>query len=202
MAYKAICFDHGGVLVGQPSSEPNKKASELLGVDQETYNDAYFRYNKQPNRGEITWHELIKLVVDDLGKPEKYGAFVKLWDENSKNRSVNKAVLDLVDRLRAQGYKVAILSNNTADVLGEIQSQGLDNHFDVVHISALTGFVKPEPEAFTHLAEALQVAVDELVFIDDSPKSLSTADQCGYTPILFHDYAQLVQKLAKLGIKA
>ena len=64
----------------------------------------------------------------------------------------------------------------------------------------ISGYVKPEPKAFNTFIKDLGVAMDELVFIDDSEKSLSTAKECGYTPILFKSYEQLIAALQQLGI--
>jgi hypothetical protein len=39
-----------------------------------------------------------------------------------------------------------------------------------------------------------------MIFIDDSERSLSTAEQCGYTPILFTGYDELVEQLNSLHV--
>lgn len=113
---------------------------------------------------------------------------------------LNQNVLDLVDKLHNLGYRTGLLSNNSREKASMMRAEGLDSHFDVFHISAETGYVKPEPEAFSYLADELGVDLNELVFIDDSENSLSTAADCGYTPILFESYDQLARELTELGI--
>ncbi len=81
-----------------------------------------------------------------------------------------------------------------------MREKGLDKHFDVFHISAETALVKPEPDAFKHLANELGVEIKELVYIDDSEKSLSTSKECGFTPVLFESYEQLVNDLTRLDV--
>lgn len=199
MTYKAVGFDWGGVLNGKPGKFFGLRVSELLGTTHERYLEAYFHHNKKINRGEVTWEELWSLVLTELGQPDKVQEVMKISREfNSDN--LNQDVLDLVDKLRESGYKVGLLSNNTHEKAALMREKGLDKHFDVFHISAETSLVKPEPEAFQHMADELSVSINELVFIDDSEKSLSTSQECGFTPILFESYGQLVSELKKLGI--
>jgi putative hydrolase of the HAD superfamily len=200
MSYKAIGFDWGGVLNGQPKTFLVEKILALLDVSHDDYLRAYFNHNKKVNRGEVTWDELWQLVLTELGQPEKTAQVAALTAAANED-NINPEVLALVDRLKATDYKVGMLSNNTFEKGKHLRKVGLDKHFDVFHISAETGLVKPEPEAFQHFAEALGVTLPELIFIDDSTKSLSTAEECGFTPILFESYQQLASKLEDLGIQ-
>ena len=200
MIYKAIGFDWGGVLNGKPGSVFGENMAKLLEVTLEQYREAYFHHNMPFNRGEITVEELWKRVVTELHKTDKIDAAIKLAEE-SHRESLNEDVLELVDKLRATGYKVGLLSNNTKEKADEMRASGLASRFDVFHVSAETGLAKPEPEAFTYFAKALEVDPDQFIFIDDAEKSLSSAEQVGFTPILFTDYDQLVQDLLKLGIR-
>lgn len=199
MKYKGIGFDWGGVLNGKPGTLFGQNVSALLGITTEEYKAAYFHHNKKVNRGQITREELWTLVLTELGQTDKVKSVMKISQEFNAD-SLNENVLDLVDKLRKTGFKVGLLSNNTHEKAAEMRGSGLDKHFDVFHISAETGLVKPEPEAFEHIAEALGIKMSELVFIDDSEKSLSTADACGYKPVLFSSYQQLVNSLSELGV--
>lgn len=196
---KAIGFDWGGVLNGQPSSIFRAKVEKLLGITTQQYQTAYFRHNKKANRGEITWPELWKLVLGDLNKLDYLPEVTHIAEEANKD-SLNTNMVELVDTLRSSGYQVGLLSNNSIEKANLMRTQGLPPHFDAFHISAETGFVKPEPEAFLHLAKELGVDIHELVFIDDAPKSLSTASEVGYTPILFTGYDALTANLRQLNI--
>ena len=199
MKYKAVGFDWGGVINGKPGMLFGHRVSELLGISTEEYQEAYFHHNKKINRGEVTSEELWTLVLTELGQPDKVSKVMRISQEfNADNLNVD--VLNIVDKLRSSGIKVGLLSNNTHEKAAEMREIGLDKHFDVFHISVETGYVKPEPKAFEHLTEALRIKMSELVFIDDSEKSLSTADECGFKPILFESYQQLQNDLIELGI--
>lgn len=199
MAIKAIGFDYGGVIKGNPGAIFGAGITDILNVTDEQFYKAYYKHNKAVNRGEITWPTLWKLVLTDLNKSDKFQEVMALHNK-VYNQSLNSNMLELVDTLRKSGYKVGLLSNNTLDEEAKMISQHLEQHFDVLHVSASTGFVKPEPAAFIKFASDLGVNMNELVFIDDSAKSLSTAKECGYAPILFKSYEQLLDELANEGV--
>ncbi len=197
--FRAVGFDWGGVLNGKPSNFYGKRAAELMGVQYDDYLQAYFHHNKRVNRGEINWQELWQLVCAELGRADLADEIHRL-SMLANQYDPNHETLSLVDELHKLGYKTGLLSNNTIEKAHELREQKLDAHFDVFDISAETGLVKPEPEAFAHFAAQLGVELSELVFIDDSPKSLSTASTCGFTPILFESNVQLRATLHSIGV--
>lgn len=199
MVYKAIGFDWGGVLNGRPGKQIGEKISTLLGIDHEEYLVAYFHHSKKFNQGDITSSELWGLVLGELGRSDRIHEVMDIAQEFNSD-SLNKDVLNLVDNLRTLGYKVGLLSNNTRENAVLMRSKGIDRHFDVFHVSAETGLVKPDPEAYRYFASSLGVELVELIFIDDSDKSLSTSEQCGFTPLLYLSFEQLTEELGKLGV--
>jgi putative hydrolase of the HAD superfamily len=200
--YKAIGFDWGGVLNGKPGKYFAQTVADTVGVTREEYQTAYFHHNQKVNRGEVSWQQLWELVLDELGhqnEPELVRKIIKISEEANAD-NLNDDMLKLVHTLRSNGYKVGLLSNNSADKAALMRERGLDKRFDVLDISVETGFVKPNSEAFIHLADGLGVDISELIYVDDTPKSLSTAENVGFTPILFDNYNQLVKDLTALGI--
>lgn len=204
MRYKAVGFDYGGVIGGVGSIGVNftRRISELLGVSEETYKEAYFSLNHKINTGEIAnWREFWQLFLEKFGQPEKLGAVMALSEEATAHwGDMDKDMLRLIDELRQKGYKTGLLSNATTDNGAKMRAAGLDEHFDVFHISADIKLMKPNPKTFEGFVRELQVLPHELIFVDDSEKSLSTAEECGFTPLLFTDYGGLVVDLKKLGV--
>lgn len=114
---------------------------------------------------------------------------------------VDDEILALVDQLRATGYKLGLLTNLEVSSWSEsIRARGVDAHFDACLISGETGFAKPDHRAFTLLAERLGVPLDELLFIDDRPQSLTGIEQLGVTPVVYTGLAQLRADLVSHGI--
>lgn len=105
-------------------------------------------------------------------------------------------MLELVDRLRKQGYRTGLLTNRSLVGAVKLRQLGSYKYFDTVIISSEVGFSKPEPQSFKILAENLGIKLDELVFIDDSPEVTLAAESLGIKTILFKNYHQLVRELS------
>ncbi len=200
MIYKGIGFDYGGVISGRPRSFFHKEVAKLFNVSEEQFLIAYYLYNKKVNNGEITRKILWELVAHELGQVDKASEAHTL-SLSFLNEPINKAVLNLIDKLRLSGYKVGLLSNNDLEGGQKMRELGIDKHFDVFHNSAETKLVKPDPAAFIHFANELNTQPSQLIFIDDTEKSLSSAEECGFTPLLFKSYEQLLRDLEKLHIQ-
>lgn len=201
MKYKAVGFDWGGVINGQPGFVFDQKFCELVGVPKEAYKTAYFRHNRSFNAGKpISETELWRRILTDLGKVSMLDDVIVFTKEYRSKKSINQPMLDLVDSLKASGYKTALLSNNTLEAAAMMRASSVDAHFDTFIVSAEVGIMKPDPEIYQLLCRNLEVDPEELVFIDDSQRSLSSANECGFTPLLFTTYEQLLVDLQTLKI--
>lgn len=203
MTYKAIGFDWGGVINGKPGGFSWQPMADKVGVTIQRFEEVYFHHNQPFNSGEITQRELWTRVMAELGVSEDSELIDEMFELHGASNAIdlNQDVLDLLTRLRTNGYVLGLLSNNIPSNATLMRELGIDKYFDVFHISCETGLPKPQPAAFTYFAEALGVEMRELIFIDDTPKSLSTADELGYSPVLFTDYEKLAQSLSELGIE-
>ncbi|MFH1253425.1 MAG: HAD-IA family hydrolase [Candidatus Uhrbacteria bacterium] len=198
----AIGFDWVGVIFKYPGGGFCSLAAEFLGVDDELFQQVYSRYNHLVNKGIQGYGEAVEMwqaILAELGKLDDLDRFV----EFIKSRPAGVAdpkMLELLKRLRSAGWKLGLLSNHSLEGAQEFRDRGFDKFFEAIIFSSEVGYMKPEPEAFLKLAATLNIPVSELVFIDDSERCLSTAEQVGYTPIRFKSVEDLVDQLRKLGI--
>jgi len=199
MQYKAVGFDYGGVLAGPPGSGFGKEVSKLLNIDRQRYDELYFSRYRRLNLDQITWLDLWKEIIEELGQIEKWPDFLEIDNKYHHNRSPNHEVIELAQKLKSKGLKVGILSNNSTEMAYKMRKE-LGDIFEVIHVSAETGYVKPEPAGFRYFADALGVSLDELIFIDDAENSLKTAKGCGFKDILFTSHEQLYNDLKKLRV--
>lgn len=201
MSIKAIALDYGGVIAGTPSSVFNDIICNILGISEEKFLTEYFKINHRLNKEGITRKQLLSDLLIILGKEDKHDELMSQLDIfYEKDDEINAKVLTLVQALRASGYKTAILSNNTIENARKIHAAEFSKYFDAIIISIEVGSMKPEPEIFQKLFATLQVRPEETIFVDDTTKSLSTATDIGYRPILFTDYDSLLVQLRELGV--
>ena len=199
--YKAIVFDFGGVVeISRAGSLPYAIAQSIH-VPLEVFKNEYFKHNHLANVKNIPWEDMILKVVSvfDATEETKESVLSIIRDHQSK-KEINSELVSLFPILRGLGYTVAIFSNATSQLREKLSRNGILELIDSVIISGEIGFQKPHKEAFDVLFEKLLVSPEEVVFIDDTPKSLEKATEIGYSPILFTGNDQLKIDLQKLGI--
>ena len=83
--------------------------------------------------------------------------------------------LEVVQKLREMGIKLAIVTNITADILDsqrkKVAALGIAHLFDAIVYSAEFGIHKPDRRIFDHAASLLGVSNDQCVFVGDDPTS-------------------------------
>jgi HAD superfamily hydrolase (TIGR01509 family) len=76
-----------------------------------------------------------------------------------------------LERLRAIGLRLALVSNSEGTVEALLDRMGLSRHFEVVVDSWHLGVTKPDPAIFRHTLERLQVDAADAVMVGDSMKA-------------------------------
>lgn len=199
--YKAIVFDFGGVIEISRAGNVIHAIAESIPVPVDVFREEYFKHNHLSNVANISWEDMVLKVVSvfDVTKETKENVLSIIRDYQSK-KEINSELVSFFPILRGLGYKVAIFSNATSRLREELDKNGILKLVDSVIISGEIGFQKPHKEAFDVLFEKLGVTPEEVIFIDDTPKSLEKSIEIGYSPILFTDNGQLRIDLQKLGI--
>ncbi len=123
---------------------------------------------------------------------------IEQWDEPMLPV---EGMLELVQGLKAAGYRTYLLSN--ASHRQHIYSQKCEaiGLLDGKLISADVQLVKPDPQIYRIFLDRFGLKANECVFIDDTPINVEGAVHEGMEGIVFHlDAAELRQKLAALGV--
>ncbi|MFI6356418.1 HAD family hydrolase [Streptomyces sp. NPDC050743] len=97
----------------------------------------------------------------------------------------DRAMIELVARVRDAGYRVGLLSNS----LGDDCYAGFDlpAMFDAVTVSGETGVRKPSRRAYEIACERLGVRPLDAVMVDDLEQNISAAERAGLTGIVHTD---------------
>ena len=86
----------------------------------------------------------------------------------------------VLERLRAGGVRMAIVSDNWPGLESLYRRLGLDADIQAFVISAVLGCRKPDPRMYRAGSEALGLAPRECVFVDDAPDLVAAAIELGY----------------------
>ncbi len=198
---KAIAFDYGGVIEIKDGDIIQEIASYLQ-IAKSDWQNVYFTVNHLSNIGNMSWRETATLVAQKLGATDAQILHIQdLIKEDGKTRKVNLELVGIIENLRKNKYKIALLSNNVTELRQRLVNKNISSLFDEIIISAEVGHQKPSPEIFEILFKKLGVKNNEVAFIDDTEKSLEGAEKIGYIPLLFKTNKKLKEDLEKLGVK-
>ncbi len=194
---KAIIFDYGGVISLHGRIYPfcEKWAIKLnkdLKKFRKMISENWFKASINRVNSKLFWKRLANFLKIDTeivrAKIMKYMGF-------------RQDVFELVKRLK-KNYKVALLSNQIEDWLGEIiKEKNFKEVFDVIVTSYTSKIAKPDIRIFKETVEKLEVKPEECVYIDDLEKNIPPAEKLGMKTILFKNNKQLINDLKKFGVE-
>lgn len=106
-------------------------------------------------------------------------------------------VIGALASLRAQSLRLGILTNgNEEQQLDKLNAIGLDDAVDVICISEKIGAQKPSQVAFEILAQKLDVAPGECLFVGDNPRQdIDGARAAGMKSMLIERYREDAEDL-------
>ena len=218
-AIEAVIFDYGGVL----STTPFAGIAEFerkMGYPERSLSQLLFGKGASPQgpTEEIPdhdWHllETGRMSLDEfherlvarseaaLGRPLDLGIYAQFLRELGVG--VHWMMVHRVRRLRAEGYRTAILTNNVKE-WGRYWKESIPiDLFDLVIDSCDVGLRKPDPAIFRLTCEQLGVAPEAAVFLDDTRRHVETARSIGLHAILVRDpWAALAELDAILSTAA
>lgn len=134
----------------------------------------------------LAWRKIVEQTFAGLA-PLKPAFFDHLYDEFAQPRCwrVYDDVGPALERFRARGFKLAVVSNWDERLRPLLTQIGLAPYFDAVVISSELGAHKPARAIFEYAAQALQTAAKNILHIGDSPEEdLAGAQAAGFRAIL------------------
>jgi len=202
MTLRAVIFDYGMVLSGPPEPGARARLLEISGLSPDVFDEHYWRYRLDYDRGTLTGHTYWPTIARDAGvsfSPEEIEALIEqdvlLW------ATVDPIMLDWVIRIRDSGMKIAILSNMGEDLLAYMREHfGWLNNFHHLTWSCELDLIKPMAEIYEHTLERLGVRPDEALFIDDRLENVEGARAVGIRSLLFRDVRHLQEDLQREGL--
>ena len=148
-----------------------------VGVLEDRYSDALETVHLRLLRGELTQTQARTLRMQQLFqsfqiKVSDDRAFAEYRQFRSDYDAVCQCVQGaqpLLRRLREQGLRLAIVTNNlVSEQFPKLEQLGIADQFDVVAVSEEVGAAKPDPEIFEVTLRRLAVSAEHVVMVGDS----------------------------------
>ncbi len=195
MSIKAIIFDMGNVLI-QHDEAPEHAAVQVLCTDPE-YAKAQISQLipfDRVHRGELTFDDLFRLLVEEVGLTADYPAFVSAM--TSGWGPPIPGIAPILDSL-AERFRLALLSNTNAVhwIYAKSHYAALLDKVKPHFVSFELGMMKPQPEIFRHVVAALGVEPKDCLLIDDNEANGQGARRVGLDEIRFRSSEQLIAEL-------
>jgi putative hydrolase of the HAD superfamily len=205
MRYAAVFFDAGETLVHPHPTFPDLFAAILRreghDVDAETIRDrihvVYDRFREaadtnelwttSPERSRRFWHDVYTIFLADLGIADGDGLVDAVYREftDLANYALFEDVPPVLDRLRAAGLTLGVVSNFEEWLERLLERLGVREYFDVRVISGVEGLEKPDPRIFQLALERAGVGAAESVYVGDNPEfDVDPALALGMFPVL------------------
>ena len=196
---KTVIFDYDGVV--KKSQKLSLGIVDLYKISVEEYEK--FIPQLEPiiekfNQGLIVEEKFWMEFSDAMGKvvPEKCG-------EKARKMYKDKfvffpEVIELIEKLKSQGFRLSILSNTfpyQAEIIKEINGCSL---FDDLFFSCEKGLTKPDLEFYELVIREMNVSSQECLFIDDKEENLLPAEKLGMKTVLAKKPEQIVEDVWKI----
>lgn len=195
---EAVIFDWGGVLIANPAPGLMEYCARGLGVAVETYARVHNACSEPFQKGSISEAAFWQSVCGALEKP--CPQLASLWGQAFRSvYSPRQEVFALAERVRARGYKTALLTNTEPPVMQFWHEQGYDM-FDALVFSCAEGVFKPEQEIYRITAARLATPVGSCVLLDDRQDFIDGAVAVGMAGIRYESLEQIERELVDLGV--
>lgn len=185
---KAVIFDFGGVLVRTENRARRESWARRLSMSPQALGEVIFGAENgyAAQLGQWTDDEHWQWVGGRLGLS---GASLdRLRSDYFAGDRLDAGLLAYVDRLRAAGLHLGLLSNAT-DVARRLfrEQYAVLDHFDSVTISAEEGVMKPAERIYRTALARAGVEPGEAVFVDDFIENVEAARRIGMQAVHFQD---------------
>ena len=93
-----------------------------------------------------------------------------LWEVTYYHRELRPGVKEMLDGLKARGYRMGVISNNASlyNVFNVLEQYGVRDYMEDVTVSSITGYRKPHPELFRISMRQMRCKPENCVYIGDT----------------------------------
>ena len=149
-----LFFDVGSTLVDESAAYDHRIREMIAGteVTYEQFQQKREEFARQNKRG-------------DLEAAAFFGLTKTPWHHEDERPYPEAA--EVLAALRARGYRIGVIANQSAGTADRLQAWGLLAHIDLVVASAEEGVAKPDPAIFRIALERAGCAPEEAVMIGD-----------------------------------
>lgn len=194
-----IIFDYGGVISLMQNITHVDAICDILNIDIQQYQSIYQLVREDYDAGIISakdyWQKVASQIdvnksISDSDLKEIIKHDVLGWS------GINENTIGLIEILKKNKYKLAILSNMTFDTLQYLnnRSRWMD-YFDIKVFSCEENVCKPHESIYLTTLKKLSADPMNTLFIDDSLINIEESIKQGINPIHYKNHQDLMTEL-------
>lgn len=209
MAFKAVIFDFGGVITASPFEAFNR-----LEVERGLPRDFVRRVNSADPDGNA-WAQFERAAIDAATFDSLFAAEARALGHELPGSAVlavlegalRPAMVTALDQLAAAGYRLGCITNNVPAGHGAGMARSGDRademervfaRFEHVIESSKAGVRKPDPRIYLMMCEALGLAPEDCVYLDDLGINCKPAASLGIHAIKVTSGEQALADLSRV----
>jgi putative hydrolase of the HAD superfamily len=170
---EACLVDAYDTIVSCDFSVLRREVPALAGIPAGIWDEQYGRLGAFLTDGRMSKTEAFGQILRASGRQAHPGLVAEMVRRDAELLTANARLFDdvipFLDKLRARGIKIAIVSNCTENTRPLLTSLGVDVLADALILSCEVGAAKPAAEIFRCALDRLGVAAEAAVFVDDQP---------------------------------
>lgn len=199
-----IAFDLGGVIMTLDPQQAIDRFKEIGLINAESYLDSYTQQGifGDMESGKITAEEFRRGLSEICGKEISYEECEYAWLGYRKD--LPQRNLDLLLKLRKDGFRCILLSNTNPFMMGWARSdkfspmqKPLDYFFDALYLSYKCKVMKPSLTFFQMMLDGEGIKAENTLFVDDGKRNVDAAAELGihtFCPINGSDWTKEIYK--------
>ena len=170
---EACLVDVYDTIVGCDFSVLRREVPALAGIPAGSWDTEYSRLGALLTDGRMSKTEAFGQILQASGQQAQAGLVAEMVRRDAElllaNARLYDDVIPSLDRLRARGIKIAVVSNCTENTRPLLVSLGVDALADALVLSCEVGAAKPAAEIFRCALDRLEVTAEAALFVDDQP---------------------------------
>ncbi len=193
----AILFDLGNVVVEVDFRRTFRHWADKAGVDERLFHerwseDAAYRAHET---GELNFEAYVAALTETLGVSMSHDDWHAGWNAVfvGPYPGVQQKLVELKDTLPLFAFTN---TNPTHEAEWRARYAEAMVHFEEIYVSSTIGLRKPDQAAFEWVADAMNLAPEEILFLDDNPENIDGAERSGLTTVQTRGEAEVLAALA------
>ena len=183
---KNIIFDIGGVICDDGYHNLSKVLKVTENQGKEIAKIVYGQDFKKCLLGELDINEHIKILQKNYLELSNEIEYILTPQNYKETFPVMQGTLDVILKLKKEGYKIYILSNITKESFEYFKNViKFEKYFDGGAYSFQEAMVKPNHEFYEVLIKKYDLAKEECIFFDDKQKNVEAGNRIGIKSIKF-----------------